>query len=240
MKHMDTDSQRLVLEDFPCAIDEEKLKAACRLDDASEPDDLARLHDLCVQAQSVARPRAAVVVAMVEKVDDETVLIDGVKIRSRLVRVNLDKTHRVFAYTATCSREIEEWSRQFDDDMFDQFCADEIKKQCLLQAFAAVQRTVSERFLPDAKLSRMNPGSLKEWPITGQRELFQILGDTAAAAGVSLTPSCLMLPSKSISGLYFSDATGHVNCIMCPMPACPNRQAPYDPEHYRKRFEHHD
>jgi len=231
---MSIDNQRLVLDDFPCTIDEEKVKAACHV---IEPDDIARVHELCVEAQAIARPRAAVVMAMVEIVDDETVRIDGVEVRSRLVRVNLDKVHRVFAFTATCSTELEEWSRQYEDDLLDQFCTDEIKKQYLVQAMMAAQQTVAERFLPDGKISRMNPGSLEAWPLTGQRELFQILGDAATKAGVLLTPSYLMQPGKSVSGLFFSDTTGYVNCIMCPMPACPNRQAPYDSDHYRKRFE---
>ena len=68
---------------------------------------------------------------------------------------------------------------------------------------------------------------LPQWPIEGQRELFRILGDTEGTVGVRLTDSCLMLPSKSVSGILFQDHTGHVNCALCPRENCPNRRVPF-------------
>lgn len=46
---------------------------------------------------------------------------------------------------------------------------------------------------------RMAPGFV-DWPLDQQRVLFAAFGDTALA--VQLTESCIMLPRKSISGVY--------------------------------------
>ncbi|MDR2149185.1 MAG: hypothetical protein LBE91_22315 [Tannerella sp.] len=46
--------------------------------------------------------------------------------------------------------------------------------------------------------NRYSPGYCN-WPVAGQRELFEQMGDFPVA--VSLTESCLMLPIKSVSGI---------------------------------------
>jgi hypothetical protein len=46
--------------------------------------------------------------------------------------------------------------------------------------------------------NRYSPGYCK-WPLTGQRKLFDSMGEIPVA--VSLTESCLMLPVKSVSGI---------------------------------------
>jgi len=46
--------------------------------------------------------------------------------------------------------------------------------------------------------NRYSPGYC-EWPVSGQRELFDQMGDFPVP--VSLTESCLMLPIKSVSGI---------------------------------------
>ena len=58
-------------------------------------------------------------------------------------------------------------------------------------------------------------------------ETGEILGDTEETVGVCLTESCLMLPSKSVSGILFQDHTGHVNCALCPRENCPNRRVSF-------------
>ena len=73
----------------------------------------------------------------------------------------------------------------------------------------------------------MNPGSVPSWPLTGQRELFEVIGGVTESTGITLTESCLMLPSKSTSGMYFTSADQFVNCAYCSILSCPNRLAAY-------------
>ena len=225
--------QTLLFDSIPFTLSDAAIIKGCHAENDDEQ--TALLLRLVAEARNVARPKAMVRIVMVEKIDDETVTLDGETIRSRLVRVNLDKVHRAFAYVATCGAEAEAWSLTLPD-MLEQFYADEIKKALVHAAVMYAREEVKKRFDPNGTLSVMSPGSLKAWPIENQKPLFRIMGDTQGIIGVTLTDSCLMLPSKSVSGLLFSDTTGHVNCIMCPMENCPGRRAPYDPTHYEKNF----
>lgn len=53
------------------------------------------------------------------------------------------------------------------------------------------------------------------------------MGDVAGTVGVTLTASSLMLPSKSISGFYFSAEEHFETCRYCPLLHCPSRQEAY-------------
>ena len=95
---------------------------------------------------------------------------------------------------------------------------------------AAISRerlSAKEYFDAAGHVSRINPGSLKEWPITGQLPLFEALGGVTADIGVSLAESMLMSPVKSVSGIMFQGDTPFENCQLCPKANCPNRRAPY-------------
>ncbi len=84
-------------------------------------------------------------------------------------------------------------------------------------------------------LSSMSPGSLEDWPITQQRQLFSLFEDPAAQLGVRLTEHMLMVPRKSISGIFFPTEVGFQSCQLCPRKDCPGRRAPYDRE-LRKKY----
>jgi predicted transcriptional regulator len=76
----------------------------------------------------------------------------------------------------------------------------------------------------------MSPGSgdAGVWPIEQQQELFGLMGDVRGAIGVELTPSCLMIPNKTISGIRFTTETGYRACQVCRRERCPSRSAPFD------------
>jgi len=75
----------------------------------------------------------------------------------------------------------------------------------------------------------MAPGSLVDWPIEEQAPLFKLLGDVENSIGVKLTDSLLMLPAKSISGIYFPTEVSFFSCQLCPRQRCESRKAKYDP-----------
>ena len=213
-----------VYSDFDFHLSIETLAAKCRAKVGTEQYD--RLLWLYATAFGIGRPKALVVEAAVEEVNAKTVRVGGVEIVSPFVRAKLLQSPVAYAYLLTCGQEVEEWSKTLTD-IVDVFYVDELKKLWLACAEKAVREEVQKRLAPDAKLSSLNPGSLPQWPIEGQRELFRILGDTVGSVGVRLTDSCLMLPSKSVSGILFQDHTGHVNCALCPRENCPNRRVSF-------------
>jgi hypothetical protein len=95
---------------------------------------------------------------------------------------------------------------------------------------------VAEEYLADTikkeyrlrHLISMNPGSLKNWPLTQQRTLFALFGNTEGILGVRLTDQMLMIPRKSISGIYIPSAAEFSSCQLCQRKNCQGRKTPYD------------
>jgi len=69
---------------------------------------------------------------------------------------------------------------------------------------------------------------LKDWGIEEQRNLFSILGDIETAIGVTINQSFFMIPSKSLSGIYFPSEIKFYSCQLCPRKNCLSRKAGYD------------
>jgi hypothetical protein len=188
---------------------------------------MAQLIELATVAQSVARPKVVYRVLRVEEKGNDYAILDGIKLTSRVLRVNLADAHRAFAYVATCGVELEEWARSQVGAM-ERFVADAIAGAALVSAREFLQEHLEQTYRP-GRLGEMNPGSLPDWPLREQRPLFELLGDPESMVGVQLLDSYLMNPTKSTSGLLFSSEEGFYNCQLCPMDGCPGRRAAYDP-----------
>ena len=189
------------------------------------------LDDMIAESASCASPAALYSVASLDA-DDVSVTVNGVRVKSALMRKNFDGLSRVFPYVCTAGVELEKWSEGYSGDPLASYWADEIKKAYLYAVIPEFKNALAVRYAVKGKLPSMNPGSLeKEWPISGQEQLFSMLGgrDTVKELlGVTLTDSYLMLPSKTVSGIYFESESDYENCMLCPRASCPNRRAKFD------------
>jgi hypothetical protein len=166
------------------------------------------------------------------------VVVDGVRLISRVLRVNLEKAHRVFAFAATCGTELADWAKAMDNLLWD-FWADAISQMALYTAIQTLDQHLAERYQP-GRTSTMNPGSLADWPLPAQRSLFTILGNPEEAIGVTLSTGLLMIPTKSVSGIRFPTEEGFESCQLCPREDCPGRRAPYDEGLYDRKYAKRD
>jgi len=222
----------VVLDHIPFEADERALSERLRIDvDSEQADELAMLLD---QARAIARPKGLYRIAFITQKDDLGVEIDGIKFTSRVLRVNLDSVNRVFPYVATCGVELDEWSHALGD-VLHAYWAEAIKLAAVAAAIKAVNEDMDGRYRP-GHTSVMNPGSLLDWPLRQQRPLFSLLGDPQALIGVELTPSMLMVPNKSVSGIRFSTEADFASCQLCPRVDCPGRRAPYDSGLYDRKY----
>ncbi len=194
----------------------------------------AHIERLAAEAVAVAKPKVLYKVAAIDDKGADYAVVGGITFRSRVLRVNLEQAYRVFPAVATCGVELDEWVTS-KDDMLDHYYADAIAGLALYAATQALSDHIAENFRPEG-LSFMNPGSLEDWPITEQTSLFSLLGDPQSAIGVSLMSSMLMTPTKSVSGIWFPLAESFQSCQLCPMPNCPGRRAPYDPELGERKY----
>ena len=218
-----------ILEWAPQAPDTEALRRRLHLDEDSEPEDLETLDRMIRDCTAAARPKALFRVTPVTARGADWVELDGVRVASALAAQKLPEV--CAAYIATCGAEAGAWAAQYRGDPLLQFWADELLLVFLRQASAGLHEVLKREVFGGRDYASLNPGSLKEWPITGQRPLFTLLGagedGVVPGLGVRLTRECLMLPAKSVSGLAFLSEAGFVNCAYCPRVSCPNRRAPY-------------
>ena len=193
-----------------------------------EDDDSAQaIGAMLDEAVTVARPTAVYCVVPPE-VRDGAVILNGVEIGEPFVHKMLAGSKNVVPYVASCGTEIEQWSKKYDSDFFYQFTADTIKMMCLGPIRERLMAEIKENYFDAGKnISTLNPGSLKEWPITGQIPLFEVLGGVTQDIGVVLSDSLLMYPTKSVSGIVFQSEEAYENCQLCPRENCPGRRAPY-------------
>ena len=191
------------------------------------PPSLTRLvEELLARSLEVARPRALAVESYVDSRTDEAVTIDGHVFTSHVLRQNLDGVQRVFPFVATCGIELDAVPVG-PSDLMASYCMDTIRMLALQTARREMERHLKSVYAT-GQLSRMAPGSLADWPLQEQKPLFALLGDVEGRIGVKLTDRMLMLPIKSISGIYFPTEVRFESCQLCQRPNCPGRRTPYD------------
>ena len=183
------------------------------------------IEDMVALALSLAEPRAAFAAAYVDAKGADEVVIAGNHFRSRVLRKNLDDVGRVFPVVLTVGPRLE--AAADSADMLARYYLDMIANLILAEARHHLIRHLCKRFGVE-KLAWMSPGSLQEWPLEQQRPLFALMPGVEDRLGVRLTDSCLMLPRKSVSGIYFPSESSFFSCRLCPRERCESRKARYD------------
>jgi hypothetical protein len=222
----------MILEASPFDIDLEPLKKNLRVKEGTEM--AGKLEGMVGEARKIARPKVCYRVAFVESKGDDHLMIEGTRFTSRVLRVNLDKVFRVFPFVGSCGPELEEWSKSMEG-ILEQFWAEEIKMLAVRSTIRYLHEHLADRYQP-GKMSRMNPGSLPDWPLSEQKPLFTLLGSGPAAIGVQLKDSFLMTPIKSVSGIWFPTEERFESCQLCPREKCPGRRAPYEPGLMERKY----
>jgi len=221
-----------ILDSIPFQIDDDQFLKSLNL--KAEARYVGEIADLLKQAHQIGRPKGLYTIAFVESRDDDSVVIEGIRFNSRVLRVNLGEVQRVFPFAATCGLELEEWSKTIEG-MPERYWADRIKETVLEWAIKALSEHVVQTYQL-GPMAAMNPGALADWPTSEQKKLFTLFGSAADAIGVQLTESSIMYPIKSVSGIWFPSAAAFENCQLCPILQCPKRRKPYDKELYDRKY----
>jgi hypothetical protein len=138
----------------------------------------------------------------------------------------LEKVGRVFPYVITIGTGLEQ-KADASKDLLEKYYLDQIGNIALSKARKHLENYLCSKFALDG-LSYMSPGSLVDWPIEEQQPLFSILKGVEASVGVRLTESLLMIPRKSVSGIYFPTEVTFYSCQLCPRQQCEGRKARFD------------
>jgi Vitamin B12 dependent methionine synthase, activation domain len=192
-----------------------------------------RLHALIAAALSVIAAKAIYKLSYIDSKAEDSVIIDGVRFRSKVLYKHFEKIRRVFPYVVTIGSGVEDMEK-VSRDVLEKYYLDLIGNSAVVKAREHLKNTLAERYGFE-RLSYLGPGQLKDWPLEEQKPLFSLLGDVESAVGVTLTESLLMIPRKSLSGIYFPTEIPFTACQLCPRESCPSRKAKYD-EHLAKEY----
>jgi hypothetical protein len=213
-----------VLNTIPIQLEFEEIARQLRLDANMGPSSIVR--ELMGVAQPLIQAKALYEVSYISQRGEDTVEVNGVTFRSRVLRVNLDTVERIFLYIVTIGKALEDKASS-TNDLLRQFYLETMGDMALRSSREYLENYLKRHFGLD-HLSRMNPGSLKDWPITEQKPLFSVFGNVEDLIGVTLTDSMLMIPRKSVSGIFFPTEVSFFSCQLCSRKDCPARVAPYD------------
>jgi hypothetical protein len=220
-----------VLENIPIKLSPEKVIKGLRLNKKKYSS--SDIQELIETAESLIEPKACYEIAYINEREKDRVQIDGVTFSSRVLRKNLDEVERVFPYIITIGKPLEERASSYND----------LLKQYYLETLGDMALGLIEKHLENhlkthyglKKLSSMSPGSLEDWPVTEQKPLFSLFRTEKNPIGVRLTKHMLMIPRKSVSGVYFPTEVTFFSCQLCTRERCPARTAPYD-EKLKKKY----
>lgn len=213
-----------VLDNIPFRLNLEEVKRELHLN--KKESSSINVQELIKEAESLIIARSIYRVSYIDKKGKDIVRINGVAFSSRVLRVNLEKVERVFPYIITIGKELEDNASQ-SGDLLKQFYLETLGDMALYSSMQHLEKHLKSQYGLD-KLANMNPGSLKDWPITEQKLLFSLFQDMEGQIGVKLTENMLMIPRKSISGIYFPTEVNFFSCQLCPRERCQARKAPYD------------
>jgi len=212
-----------ILENIHIQLDFDAIRRRLHL---KRDNDLKAVQDLVHVAQPIVEPKVLYKTCYIEEKLAESVIIDGLHLSSTVLRKNLDKIERVFPFVITIGNK---FSEKLDTckDLLEKFYLDTIGNVALNQARLVLKDHLKQKYALE-KTAFMAPGSLPNWPIEQQKPLFKLLGDVQTSIGVTLTESLLMLPAKSVSGIYFPTETSFFSCQLCPRERCDSRKAKYN------------
>jgi hypothetical protein len=216
-----------VLDGIPAAPSVEDVVRSLRL---SGQHGEAKARELLEEARPLLRPRALYREAFIEEKGEKGegwVRVQNLIFTSGVLRGNLEPAEKVFPFVLTVGSALEEAAGRAGD-LLRQFSLETVADLALYAAGEFLEGHLRRRYGFE-KLSSLSPGSLEDWPITEQRGLFALLGDPEAEVGVRLSPSLLMIPRKSISGIFFPTEESFFSCQLCGRDRCPGRRAPFDP-----------
>jgi len=223
-----------VLDNIPVYLELEEVLKWLHIN--KENKHLNDIQELIEIANSIIKPKAIYKVLYVDNKGEDTVNVGGIRFTSRVLRINLDKAGKVFPYIVTIGKELEDKSASFSN-LLKQFYLEEIGDKALDSVEEYLEDYLKRKYRLE-QISEMSPGSLEDWPITQQKQLFSVFGNVEELIGVKLTDSLLMIPRKSESGIYFPTEVAFYSCQLCPRKGCRERKAPYNrnlEESYKNR-----
>jgi hypothetical protein len=142
----------------------------------------------------------------------------------KMVLSALKKSSEIAIFIGTCGEKVEQFSKQFmkEGHSLEGLIVDLIGSEIAEGVAEKVHRQIEEDVAASGlrATNRYSPGYCN-WPVSDQQQLFALMEGNHC--GVSLTPSSLMVPIKSVSGIIGvgeSVRNRGYACKQCPAEYC--------------------
>jgi hypothetical protein len=184
-----------------------------------------RIREILESVLAAAATRAVYQISRITAKTKNGLEIDGVQFNYPLLRINLDKASQIFPFCVTAGDPIQAIQGP-PGEPHESYCLKIIQQLVLDEIVKSLQNHLTQRYhLP--YIWSMTPGDMQAWPLSGQKELFEVMGDAPQAIGVKLQSDFSLLPVYSRSGLFYFAETVFEGCQVCPREPCMMRRAQY-------------
>ncbi|MEM2960486.1 MAG: vitamin B12 dependent-methionine synthase activation domain-containing protein [Candidatus Bathyarchaeia archaeon] len=228
MKVIDRISVQLNLEEFMRISTARKLREV----------DVAPLIEVCHQ---LIKPKAVYTFLKVVSINgDEVLLSSGHTLKSIILSDMLKPEQTVVPYVVTIGPKLENYiSKNAKESILQAWIMERIGDYALEKAAAHVRSLIEKDLRSPATNFGPGTGTGKLFGIEQQEIIFRIL-DPPKNIGVHLTPSYLMVPRKSVSGVLATTEKEYIACKYCPRERCENRRKPFSGEYFVIKCEARD
>jgi hypothetical protein len=188
----------------------------------------SRIHDLLTAMLAATEPEAVYKTSSITARTNAGLEIDGIPFSYPLLRFNLDKASQIFPFIVTAGDLIGPFnSTSYQPDEL--YCLDIIKDLVLDETLKYLQTHLMRKFHLSYIWS-LKAGEMQAWPLSGQKGLFEVLGNAGEEIGVRLQPDFTLLPVYSRSGFFYYADTEFEGCQVCSKEPCMMRRAQYNDE----------
>jgi hypothetical protein len=215
----------------PVVRTEQVLKGlGMKLSDA-DPYLLNLIDEFISQCKELVSPRAGYLLDDQVKFDVARVktIVAGTELNTgKIVTTFLKKSNAVILFSCTCGDGVEKLSKKFMDERhgLEGFIVDLIGSELAESIAESLHNHIEEKLaaIGFGATNRFSPGYCN-WPVSDQQKLFSLLNENNS--GIQLTPSSLMLPIKSVSGIIGIGASvkrTNYKCRICKDENCIMRE----------------
>jgi hypothetical protein len=187
----------------------------------------------------MVKSRAVYTFAKVKNIEKAKVLLDsGQYIQSIILADMLEPGQTVALFVVTIGDDLErEASREGKTSILNAWVLEQTGDYALGKASAYIRARVEETLGGNVSCFEPGSGTGRLFGIEQQKVLFEIL-NPQKNIGVNLSSSFLMVPKKSVSGIYAVTRQEYVACQYCPRERCQNRRKPFSGEYFSLNCEH--
>jgi hypothetical protein len=191
---------------------------------------------LMEEARSILEPKAVYsFVRVVDLINDQVRLDNGHALRSIVLGDMLQLGQEIVPHVITVGPKLEERVHEVKN-LLHAYLLEKIADHALEKASDYLRSYTGRSHRLGPIISAFSPGSGtgELFTIEQQEVLFSML-EPAKNVGVHLSPSYMMVPRKSMSGVFAATREEYVSCAHCPRQ-CESRRRPYKGSYHHSRI----